>query len=79
VSPRPSGEAAKFLGRTAKVLQAFADDPATPVHRIDLMDEAERAQLLVQWRITLVLPLFPPGPVRRCPCRRLRLVSPLGP
>ncbi|MER5345710.1 amino acid adenylation domain-containing protein [Streptomyces mirabilis] len=42
-------EAAKFLGRTAKVLRAFADDPATPVHRIDLMDEAERAQLLVQW------------------------------
>ncbi|MEU0674544.1 amino acid adenylation domain-containing protein [Streptomyces sp. NPDC006172] len=44
-----TAEATRFLEQTTTVLRAFADEPATPVHRVDLLDETERARLLVQW------------------------------
>ncbi|MCO8275194.1 amino acid adenylation domain-containing protein [Actinoplanes sp. TRM 88003] len=45
----PSERAEEMLARLTRVLGAFAADPATPVGRISLLAEAERATVLGEW------------------------------
>jgi amino acid adenylation domain-containing protein len=46
------GSAEDIAGRLLKVLSAIATDPARPVSRIEVLDEAERRRVLVQWNDT---------------------------
>ncbi|HEX6909123.1 MAG TPA: amino acid adenylation domain-containing protein, partial [Longimicrobium sp.] len=44
----------RLLDRLRRLLDAAAADAGRPVHGIDLMDEAERRRLLVEWNATAV-------------------------
>ncbi|MFE1784901.1 condensation domain-containing protein, partial [Streptomyces sp. NPDC059506] len=47
------GEAAERLaGRLVRVLEAVADDPDRPVAGVEVLEEAERTRLLVEWNDT---------------------------
>jgi non-ribosomal peptide synthetase component F len=48
---RSTGE--QFARRLVRVLQAVADDPGAPVSTVDVLDEAERRQLLTGWNDTV--------------------------
>src|SRR5207302_4711455 len=47
---RSSGE--QIARRLVRVLAAVADDPGAPVSTVDVLEEAERAQLLAGWNDT---------------------------
>ncbi|QMV22163.1 amino acid adenylation domain-containing protein [Streptomyces sp. SCUT-3] len=47
------GEAARRIaGRLVRVLEAVADDPDRPVADVEVLEEAERTRLLVEWNDT---------------------------
>ncbi|MCZ2528288.1 condensation domain-containing protein, partial [Streptomyces sp. HB2AG] len=47
------GEAARRIaGRLVRVLEAVADDPDRPVAGVEVLEEAERTRLLVEWNDT---------------------------